>query len=155
MKLTKYVFYLLFFCVCLVLLLHDDDVGCSQTGHVGSGFGTCRRARGARRIVSAWARFTLCPLSLFAFLFVRPASHLNNHRKVTVFCFFIVILHVIPHPTQSSLLSYHLPFHCVFASLDLADAIRFHFYRKIVELEEELRVVGNNLKSLEVSEEKV
>ena len=26
---------------------------------------------------------------------------------------------------------------------------------KIVELEEELRVVGNNLKSLEVSEEKV
>lgn len=28
-------------------------------------------------------------------------------------------------------------------------------YRKIVELEEELRVVGNNLKSLEVSEEKV
>lgn len=27
--------------------------------------------------------------------------------------------------------------------------------RKIVELEEELRVVGNNLKSLEVSEEKV
>jgi hypothetical protein len=29
------------------------------------------------------------------------------------------------------------------------------FYRKIVELEEELRVVGNNLKSLEVSEEKV
>jgi len=27
-------------------------------------------------------------------------------------------------------------------------------YRKIVELEEELRVVGNNLKSLEVSEEK-
>lgn len=31
----------------------------------------------------------------------------------------------------------------------------FVFYRKIVELEEELRVVGNNLKSLEVSEEKV
>ena len=32
----------------------------------------------------------------------------------------------------------------------------FSFYRsKIVELEEELRVVGNNLKSLEVSEEKV
>lgn len=29
------------------------------------------------------------------------------------------------------------------------------FCRKIVELEEELRVVGNNLKSLEVSEEKV
>jgi tropomyosin-1 len=28
------------------------------------------------------------------------------------------------------------------------------FYSKIVELEEELRVVGNNLKSLEVSEEK-
>jgi len=28
-------------------------------------------------------------------------------------------------------------------------------YSKIVELEEELRVVGNNLKSLEVSEEKV
>jgi len=28
-------------------------------------------------------------------------------------------------------------------------------FRKIVELEEELRVVGNNLKSLEVSEEKV
>lgn len=27
-------------------------------------------------------------------------------------------------------------------------------YSKIVELEEELRVVGNNLKSLEVSEEK-
>lgn len=27
-------------------------------------------------------------------------------------------------------------------------------FRKIVELEEELRVVGNNLKSLEVSEEK-
>jgi hypothetical protein len=30
-----------------------------------------------------------------------------------------------------------------------------HFHSKIVELEEELRVVGNNLKSLEVSEEKV
>lgn len=29
------------------------------------------------------------------------------------------------------------------------------YFRKIVELEEELRVVGNNLKSLEVSEEKV
>lgn len=29
------------------------------------------------------------------------------------------------------------------------------FCSKIVELEEELRVVGNNLKSLEVSEEKV
>lgn len=29
------------------------------------------------------------------------------------------------------------------------------FSSKIVELEEELRVVGNNLKSLEVSEEKV
>lgn len=29
------------------------------------------------------------------------------------------------------------------------------FYSKIVELEEELRVVGNNLKTLEVSEEKV
>ncbi|OUC47618.1 Tropomyosin [Trichinella nativa] len=28
------------------------------------------------------------------------------------------------------------------------------FFSKIVELEEELRVVGNNLKSLEVSEEK-
>jgi hypothetical protein len=28
-------------------------------------------------------------------------------------------------------------------------------FSKIVELEEELRVVGNNLKSLEVSEEKV
>jgi tropomyosin-1 len=28
------------------------------------------------------------------------------------------------------------------------------FYSKIVELEEELRVVGNNLKSLELSEEK-
>ena len=38
---------------------------------------------------------------------------------------------------------------------DLSDLIRFNFYRKIVELEEELRVVGNNLKSLEVSEEKV
>lgn len=31
----------------------------------------------------------------------------------------------------------------------------FLFCSKIVELEEELRVVGNNLKSLEVSEEKV
>ncbi len=31
----------------------------------------------------------------------------------------------------------------------------FLLNRKIVELEEELRVVGNNLKSLEVSEEKV
>ena len=30
----------------------------------------------------------------------------------------------------------------------------FVCYSKIVELEEELRVVGNNLKSLEVSEEK-
>jgi len=28
-------------------------------------------------------------------------------------------------------------------------------FRKILELEEELKVVGNNLKSLEVSEEKV
>lgn len=33
--------------------------------------------------------------------------------------------------------------------------IDYLFYSKIVELEEELRVVGNNLKSLEVSEEKV
>lgn len=33
--------------------------------------------------------------------------------------------------------------------------IFFVFHSKIVELEEELRVVGNNLKSLEVSEEKV
>lgn len=33
--------------------------------------------------------------------------------------------------------------------------IFFYHYSKIVELEEELRVVGNNLKSLEVSEEKV
>jgi len=33
--------------------------------------------------------------------------------------------------------------------------ILFLLHRKIVELEEELRVVGNNLKSLEVSEEKV
>lgn len=33
--------------------------------------------------------------------------------------------------------------------------ISVHFRSKIVELEEELRVVGNNLKSLEVSEEKV
>lgn len=31
----------------------------------------------------------------------------------------------------------------------------FSFFSKIVELEEELRVVGNNMKSLEVSEEKV
>jgi hypothetical protein len=31
----------------------------------------------------------------------------------------------------------------------------FSYFSKIVELEEELRVVGNNLKSLEVSEEKV
>lgn len=29
------------------------------------------------------------------------------------------------------------------------------FFSKIVELEEELRVVGNNLKSLELNEEKV
>lgn len=33
--------------------------------------------------------------------------------------------------------------------------ISFYSLSKIVELEEELRVVGNNLKSLEVSEEKV
>jgi hypothetical protein len=33
--------------------------------------------------------------------------------------------------------------------------ISLSFHSKIVELEEELRVVGNNLKSLEVSEEKV
>lgn len=31
----------------------------------------------------------------------------------------------------------------------------FNFFRKIMELEEELKVVGNSLKSLEVSEEKV
>jgi hypothetical protein len=37
----------------------------------------------------------------------------------------------------------------------LGNAQRFPFFSsKIVELEEELRVVGNNLKSLEVSEEK-
>lgn len=30
----------------------------------------------------------------------------------------------------------------------------FFLFSKIVELEEELRVIGNNLKSLEVSEEK-
>lgn len=35
------------------------------------------------------------------------------------------------------------------------DGLLFLFPSKIVELEEELRVVGNNLKSLEVSEEKV
>lgn len=35
------------------------------------------------------------------------------------------------------------------------DCFHFLFLSKIVELEEELRVVGNNLKSLEVSEEKV
>jgi hypothetical protein len=31
----------------------------------------------------------------------------------------------------------------------------FNSFRKIMELEEELKVVGNSLKSLEVSEEKV
>ena len=40
-----------------------------------------------------------------------------------------------------------------FLSIQLINV--FLIYRKIVELEEELRVVGNNLKSLEVSEEKV
>ena len=42
-----------------------------------------------------------------------------------------------------------LKFHC--------DSITEHFnsFRKIMELEEELKVVGNSLKSLEVSEEKV
>ncbi len=55
-------------------------IGCSQTGHVGSRFGTCRRTRGARRIVSACARFFpnyYLPLSTF-FLS-------NNNRKMTVF----------------------------------------------------------------------
>lgn len=41
-------------------------------------------------------------------------------------------------------------------SQTLIETFSFFFFRsKIVELEEELRVVGNNLKSLEVSEEKV
>jgi len=35
------------------------------------------------------------------------------------------------------------------------DIIAIFNYRKIMELEEELKVVGNSLKSLEVSEEKV
>jgi len=35
------------------------------------------------------------------------------------------------------------------------DIIAILIYRKIMELEEELKVVGNSLKSLEVSEEKV
>ena len=47
----------------------------------------------------------------------------------------------------------------LFIDLAISDRVVSHdsfvFYRKIVELEEELRVVGNNLKSLEVSEEKV
>ena len=44
---------------------------------------------------------------------------------------------------------YFFKFHC--------DSIteHFNFFRKIMELEEELKVVGNSLKSLEVSEEKV
>lgn len=37
----------------------------------------------------------------------------------------------------------------------ITNSFLFLPYSKIVELEEELRVVGNNLKSLEVSEEKV
>lgn len=42
-----------------------------------------------------------------------------------------------------------------FLSTVEVDCFHFLFLSKIVELEEELRVVGNNLKSLEVSEEKV
>lgn len=38
---------------------------------------------------------------------------------------------------------------------NLVQNVFFDVHSKIVELEEELRVVGNNLKSLEVSEEKV
>lgn len=74
-----------------LLDLHDDDddVGCSQTGHVGSGFGTCRRARGARRIVSACARLFISSCLPFPTLCVCVTrSTLNNHRKMTIFrCF--------------------------------------------------------------------
>lgn len=41
------------------------------------------------------------------------------------------------------------------ADFERAEERADHSETKIVELEEELRVVGNNLKSLEVSEEKV
>ena len=140
--------HLLPFFPYLPVLLMDlhDDVGCSQTGHVGSGFGTCRRARGARRIVSACARlFILCLLPSFFRLCVWPAPHYKQSPEDDHFslCF-----------ARDS--PYYPPLFPVSFSQTLADVIRFHFfYRKIVELEEELRVVGNNLKSLEVSEEKV
>ena len=51
---------------------------------------------------------------------------------------------------------YFCPF-LSFRSLTFAPFPFFYLqnHSKIVELEEELRVVGNNLKSLEVSEEKV
>lgn len=47
----------------------------------------------------------------------------------------------------------YIPFSVCFISIKFG--FFFLFHSKIVELEEELRVVGNNLKSLEVSEEKV
>jgi hypothetical protein len=48
-------------------------------------------------------------------------------------------------------------FLCLFDALIIQNSnfLNFLIHSKIVELEEELRVVGNNLKSLEVSEEKV
>lgn len=102
--------YLLPFFPYLPALLMDlhDDVGCSQTGHVGSGFGTCRRARGARRIVSACARlFILCPLPSFFRLCVCGQPHItNNHRKMTIFrC----VLHVILPTTHLFFSPYRFP----------------------------------------------
>ena len=74
----------------LLMDLHDD-VGCSQTGHVGSGFGTCRRAR------VFCLRFSV---------FVCGQPHItNNHRKMTIFrC----VLHVIL-PTTHLFSPYRFP----------------------------------------------
>lgn len=107
----------------------DDDVGCSQTGHVGSGFGTCRRARGARRIVSACARLFISSCLPFPTLCVCDQVHIKQSPEDDHFSLFArdsyPPLHTFP-PTLS-----HLIFlRTVFTFPDFADVIRFRFLQE-------------------------
>lgn len=91
----------------------DDDVGCSQTGHVGSGFGTCRRARGARRIVSACARLFISSCLPFPTLCVCDQVHIKQSPEddhFSLFCtwFLPAPSYIPPHSFPS-----HLPSYCI------------------------------------------
>ena len=68
-------------------------------------------------------------------------------------CFTVNQLSAIPSMTDFAQVARKLAM--VEADLERAEERAETGESKIVELEEELRVVGNNLKSLEVSEEKV